>query len=122
MKIVAWNCRRLGNGPAVRGLLSLQKEDPDILFLSETKMDRNKIEGLRWRLGLTNMVVKDCSGKSGGLAIFWRKGVNFQLRTVARLYIDGDVVEGDALYGASLVSMGSHTLTRRSSHGKLSGC
>jgi hypothetical protein len=58
-------------------------------------MDRNKIEGLRWRLGLTNMVVKDCSGKSSGLAIFWRKGVNFQLRTVARLYIDGDVVEGD---------------------------
>jgi exonuclease III len=96
MKIVAWNCRGLGKSPAVRGLLSLQKEeDPDILFLSETKMDRNKIEGLRWRLGLTNMVVKDCSGKSGGLAIFWRKGVNFQLRTVARLYIDGDVVEGD---------------------------
>lgn len=38
-------------------------EDPDILFLSETKIDENRISGLRWKLGLANMVVKDCNGK-----------------------------------------------------------
>ena len=96
MKIIEWNCRGLGNGPAIRSLLSLQKEeDPDILFLSETKMDKGKIEWLRWRMGLTNLVVKDCEGRSGGLAIFCRSGINFQLRAASRLYIDGDVVEKD---------------------------
>lgn len=96
MKIIAWNYRGLGNGPAVYGLLSLQKaEDADILLLSETKMDRCRIQGFRWKLGMTNMVVRDCDGKSGGLAVFWKKEVKFHLRTVARLYIDGDVEEKD---------------------------
>jgi len=86
----------LGNGPSIRGLLNLQKEeDPDILFLSETKMDERRIKGLRWKLGLTNMVVKDCNGKSGGLAIFWRKEISLQLWGISRIYIDADVVESD---------------------------
>jgi hypothetical protein len=61
----------MGNGPAVRGLLDVQKrEDPDVLFLSETKMKRAKLEGLKWKLGMPNVIVKDCDGQSGGLAIF----------------------------------------------------
>ena len=63
MRIIAWYCRGLGNSTAVRGLLNVQKEeDPDVLFLFETKMDEKRIKGLGWRLGLTNMVVKKCDG------------------------------------------------------------
>jgi hypothetical protein len=44
---------------------------------------------------MTNMVVEDCKGKSGGLAVFWKKEINFHLRDVSRFYIDGDVTESD---------------------------
>ncbi|RLN08650.1 hypothetical protein C2845_PM11G28210 [Panicum miliaceum] len=40
MRLITWNCWGLGNGPAIRGLLDVQKrEPPDILFLAETKRD-----------------------------------------------------------------------------------
>ena len=73
MKIMAWNCRGLGNLPAVRGLLDLQKaEGVDILFLSETKLDKQRMERFKWMLGLGNMVVRSCVGKIGGIVVLWR--------------------------------------------------
>jgi exonuclease III len=96
MIISAFNCRGLGNGPAVNGLLDIQKkEDPDILFLSETKLDGKRMERFKWMLGMSNMFVKDCDGKSGGLALFWKKEVNIELRNFSRYHIDVEVVEED---------------------------
>lgn len=60
-----------------------------------TKMDERRIKGLWWKLGLTNMVVKDCEGRSGGLAIFWRKGIDVHVHGISHLYIDADVTEVD---------------------------
>ena len=71
MKIVAWNCRGMGNGLAVSGLLDIQKKEvPDILFLSETKLTEKSLGKFRIKLGLMHMVARDCDGKSGGIALF----------------------------------------------------
>ena len=81
---------------AIHGLLELQKkEDPDILFLFETKMDEWRMQRFRWGLGLVNMVVKNYDGKGGGLALFWRRGVEVNVRAISQLYIDAEVVEKD---------------------------
>lgn len=96
MRIIAWNCRALGNGPAVRGLLDLQKrEDPDILFLSETKSDEKRMKHIRWLLGMKHMVVKECRGKSGGLALFWKEGIPVELHNYSKYHMDVEIVEDD---------------------------
>ena len=94
MKIIAWNCRGLDNRSAVRGLLELQKsEGADILFLSETKLDRHMMERFHWMLGLPNMIVREGEGQGGGFAVFWRRGIDVSLRNTARYYINVDVRE-----------------------------
>jgi exonuclease III len=96
MKIAGWNGRGMGNGPTIRGLLDLQKrEDPDVLFLSETKMKGRQLEWLRWKLGLTNLVAMDAEGQSGGLALFWRKSVNLKAGLKSKYHIDAEITEGD---------------------------
>jgi hypothetical protein len=94
MKIVSQNCRGLGNQPAVNGLLDLRKaEEPDILFLSETKMSEKEMDCFRWKLDMPHMIVVDSKGRSGGLALFWRKSVDVRLRWKGRYHIDVDVFE-----------------------------
>jgi exonuclease III len=86
----------LGNGPAIRSLLEFQKkEDPDVLFLSETKLDEKRLQWFKWKLGLVNMVAKDCDGQSGGLALFWRSDVNLTAGLKSRYHIDATIIQPD---------------------------
>ena len=82
MRIVAWNCRSMGNCP-------------DILFLSETKLTEKRLERFKIKLGLMHMVARDCDGKSGGVAMFLRRGINLSLRWKGRMHIDMTVTEDD---------------------------
>ena len=96
MRLAVWNSRGLGNGPAIQGLLDLQKrEDPDVIFLCETKMKEGRINWLRWKLGMPNMVVKDCEGLSGGLALFWKNSVNLKAGLKLKYHIDVEITEED---------------------------
>jgi hypothetical protein len=44
---------------------------------------------------MTNFMVKNCEGQSGGLAVFWKTGVKVHFHTTARLYMHMDVEESD---------------------------
>jgi hypothetical protein len=116
MKTVA-QYRGLGNQLTVYGLLELQRtEDPDILFLSETKLVGREMEFLRWKLNMPNMVVVDSVGRSGGLALFWKREVDVSLRWKGRYHIDVDVTEENGtkwrltgIYGESRVGEKENT-------------
>jgi hypothetical protein len=67
--------------------------NPDVLFVSETKLNAKRLEWLRWKLGLTNMVAKDCDGQSGGLALFWRNTVDVSVGLKSKYHIYAVITE-----------------------------
>ncbi|KAE8793691.1 lrr receptor-like serine threonine-protein kinase fls2 [Hordeum vulgare] len=72
-----------------------RKEDPDVLFLAETKLSKKELEKFRWLLGLANMIAWNPEGRSRGIVMFWRRGVDITLRTYGRRHVDVDVKEDD---------------------------
>ena len=113
MNIISWNCRGLGNQPAVRSLLELQKvERADILFLSETKLKERKVKNIRWALGLTNCLAQDGDGQGGRILMLWRSGVDVSLQGMLKYHIDMDV-KGGEFHGDSQASMMSQGQTRK---------
>lgn len=53
------------------------------------------MESFKWKLGMSNMIARSCEGKSGGLALLWKKDVNIELRNLSRYHINVEVIEGD---------------------------
>ena len=89
MTILCWNCRGLGRPRKVQELVRLvHAQRPKFLFLSETRQNKRFVEGLRWRLGLHNVVSYIEEGKGGGLALFWDESVDVELFKLGERIID----------------------------------
>ena len=95
MTILAWNCRGMGSTPAVHALTDEVKGcDPMLVFLAETKANRNRIKGLQRKLGLTQGITVPADGRSGGLAMLWKEGSDVRFKSCSNSHIDMVVCEG----------------------------
>ncbi|XP_042983334.1 uncharacterized protein LOC122312737 [Carya illinoinensis] len=112
MKLLAWNYRGLGNPRTVRELHLLVKEKvPQVVFISETKCNRERVEKIRNILGLTHSFVVDSRGKSGGLAMLWSENTNASLFSYSRHHISLELLSEEGaskchvtgFYGDSVV-------------------
>jgi hypothetical protein len=83
--------------------------NPEVVFLCETKKKAGEMDILKWSLGFPNGVVVDCSGKSGGLALWWKEGVEVSVRPWCQYYIDAEIVL-NGKGGGSAVLTGSQRL------------
>ncbi|XP_074274052.1 uncharacterized protein LOC141597484 [Silene latifolia] len=77
MNILSINCRGLGNPDTVSALRALvRREAPAIVFLCETKLCGREMRRARERLeGYFGMEV-DSMGRSGGLAMLWKRDID----------------------------------------------
>ena len=80
MRALGWNCRGLGNPQLVHVLRTIvQQWDPDFVFLSEKKPRKWSMERKKMSIGFANGLVIPSHGRSGGLALLWRKEIRVRL-------------------------------------------
>nr|GMC85790.1 uncharacterized protein LOC109184723 [Ipomoea batatas] len=92
MSFISWNCRGLGNQTTVQVLNDIvHTKRPVLLFLMETKLCSSKMEIIRTKVGFDNMFTVDCSGRSGGLALLWKKELNLTIVNHSRNFIDATI-------------------------------
>ncbi|KAG4109651.1 hypothetical protein ERO13_1Z049387v2 [Gossypium hirsutum] len=97
MKFMCWNCRGLGSLAKIRELKQLLvANNPDIIFLSETKMAANEFRRVQNNCRLQNALAVNSEGRSGGLAMIWKDGMNVAIQNYSKHHIDSLIkLEGD---------------------------
>ena len=96
MKIFNLNYRELGNPKTVSELHTIvRKENPNIVFLMETRLDSLNLEFLRVRMGMFGCFGVDRHGLGGGLALLWNSSIVVHIQS--HHHIDADMVHEDGL-------------------------
>ncbi|XP_043717635.1 uncharacterized protein LOC122665544 [Telopea speciosissima] len=97
MKLIGWNCQGLGRPSTIRSLYNLLKaENPDILFIMETKSKKAAIEKIARKRNFQNFSTVDPIGTSGGLALLWKDTVTLSVLTAETNFIDAEVTSVDS--------------------------
>lgn len=94
MRLFSWNYRGLGKPSAV---LQCKKKaldyKPDILFLMETKLAKNKGKEIWMECGFSKGVEVPRVGLSGGLLLMWLPNVNLRVIHATPNFIHADLVD-----------------------------
>ena len=82
MKVAVWNCRGAGGPltiPQLKEVLHLHS--PSIVFLCETKNKEWYMKQVQKRIKIEHSLVVNPKGRTGGLALFWKEGMNCLMYT-----------------------------------------
>ncbi|XP_042944657.1 uncharacterized protein LOC122278542 [Carya illinoinensis] len=94
MKTLSWNSRGLGNPRGIQNLRDLvRKEDPDILFIQETRLRVSEMDRCKRSLGFENCLAVSCEGRRGGLALFWKLEVDLTILQYSKNHIHAIIAE-----------------------------
>lgn len=96
MIVLSWNCRGLGNFPAILALRELVRvHKPNVIFLFETLSHSSKIEELHVLLNYDCAFSVDCLGHSGGICVLWKPSSHCSMCSYSRNHIDMVISEDD---------------------------
>ncbi|XP_074321466.1 uncharacterized protein LOC141658006 [Silene latifolia] len=89
MNILSINCRGLGNPDTALALRALvRREAPAILFFCETKLSGHELRRVRERFDEFYGIEVDSVGRSGGLAMLWKKEIDCTFMSASNHHMD----------------------------------
>ena len=95
MNCISWNCRGLGQPRAVLELTELVKnKSPSILFLMETRSKEQFLKKLCSKLKFENVHIEPRMNTGGGLALYWKNGIDLKVLESSPTFIDAVVNPG----------------------------
>ena len=110
----SWNCRGLGNPQSVRALHDIvQRWKPKIVFLMETKSKVKHMEKIKNRVDFANGLIVPSQGRSGGVALFWTRDINLEIKSFSGNHIDAIVREADNNFLWRITGFYGHPETHR---------
>ena len=68
---------------------------PNVIFLSETRKNKEYVELLRYQLGTNNVFTVSGHGKGGCLVVFWDGAYSCELDKYGEHFVDMYVNKGD---------------------------
>ena len=64
----------------MRAIKPLSRDScPDVMFLAKSKSPHSRMEDVRLKLGFESLCYEEAKGRAGGLALFWKKGVDLEV-------------------------------------------
>ena len=66
----------------------MNKEEPNIVFLMETKSNREWMEQVKDLCKMKHGLVIPSDGSKGGLAMLWKEGIKAEVKTYSQEHID----------------------------------
>lgn len=91
----------------------VRRLDPKIVFLLEMKMKIARLKRVKAKIDYANGFNVQREGKGGGLALFWRKEVDLEIKSYLRHNIDAVVTEAGSGFRWRLIGFYGHSETYR---------
>ena len=96
MRLAGWNCHGANSSAAVLALSDMrEKLIPDVLFLSESHLNKDKADDLHRKLKFDSMSVVESDGRARGMVLFWNEDVKVLFEYISPNCIDV-VIESDS--------------------------
>ncbi|XP_026377886.1 uncharacterized protein LOC113272227 [Papaver somniferum] len=90
--MISWNCQGIGKLETKNSLLDiLDKDNPNILFLSETKQQHKEMENIMKQVNVQNYFLVTPRGIAGDLCLIWKTNVKLQIEDFAFNHINASV-------------------------------